>query len=301
MPLGIVTAVAVMMVWPIHRVRFHRVTALRVGHLLVTPDLMIRERNLGEGCLAESGTVVFYANPPISNRTVWHSYRRQLTSWPYALAEVTVRWLRAFGWSTRCEVGQVGRLTDYLGVRPRTHPSLVLPRRADTRGASLLRSRGLLRKPLACLQVRDSAFHPWASYRDAEVQDFLPAVHYLLDEGYAVIRMGIRTHRRIPVRDPRVIDLCHDNLTSDDIDLFCARNAASWLTTSSGIDGAAYVYGTPQLIVSYPLHPRVLSYLDFTPTIVLPRRVVHRGTGKNASLAEMRDFISSREGNTEWE
>jgi len=256
---------------------------------------MIREGQLGIGPLVEQGSVVFYANPPVSNYTVWRSYQRLLLTWPYTLAEATVRWLRVLGWSTRCQIGGVGRIRDDFGARPRTFASLVLHRRVDVTGAALLRRRGLLNCPIACLQVRDSSFRPDHSFRDSLIESFAPAVEYLISEGYVVLLMGSRTHRRLPFDSPRVIDLFHDGHTSDDVDMYFARNAEIWLSTGSGIDAAAWVYGAPMVFADFALIPSCLGEYRGTRTLVLPRDVVDVASGKPVHLDELVRFTRSRD------
>jgi len=186
-------------------------------------------------------------------------------------------------------------------VRPVTSPTVILPGRVDATGNAILRRRGLLGRPIVCLQVRDSAFRPDHPFRNSDIQAFAQAAEYLISEGFIVVRMGIVTLERLPLRDDRIIDLFHDGLTSDGVDMFFARNAQIWLSTGSGPDSAAWVVGTPLAFVDYTLIPRALGDYVNTRTLVCPREVVSVTGQEPASPEAIARFAQTRDKTIEWQ
>jgi len=63
--------------------------------------------------------------------------------------------------------------------------------------------------PVVTLHVREAGYLPklaYHSYRDAHIEYFLPAVEYLVQQGYYIIRLGDTTMKRMPLISPQVVD-----------------------------------------------------------------------------------------------
>ena len=103
------------------------------------------------------------------------------------------------------------------------------------------------------LHVRESGYlegtsvdYSYHNYRDANIENYLPAIQHLIDEGYYIIRLGDRSMRRLTPH-PQVIDApFHPRYTQLFEPYFCATSHF-YLGFQSGPVGIAVGFGTPVL------------------------------------------------------
>jgi len=114
-----------------------------------------------------------------------------------------------------------------------------------------------------CLQVRDSLYlaefdpaNPGDkdqvahSYRDSDIESYIPAIDWLISEGFWVIRMGKIAKISLPQSHERVIDYAFDSSKSDLLDVWLFANCTFTISTSSGPDWISIAYGKPVLLIN---------------------------------------------------
>lgn len=165
-------------------------------------------------------------------------------------------------------------------------------------------------EPFVCLLVRDSAFlandtmqsefysrngnQHWSyhNYRDSNIEDYVPAMEWLADQGVWVLRMGKIMHRPIPTRHSRIVDYAFDPGKSDFLDIWLFANCTGCISTATGIDAISCVYGIPSLFLNAtPLG----GLLAFHQSIWVPKHLQWDGSGLPLTLNEylLHDYSSS--------
>jgi putative glycosyltransferase (TIGR04372 family) len=121
-------------------------------------------------------------------------------------------------------------------------------------------------RPLVTLHVREATSKADVDrdkdvVRNASVAAYVPAIDWLVSEGYQVVRIGDPS--MTPVRREGVVDLAHAPARSLGLDVFCVRRSAFFVATDSGPYNLALLCDTPclgtnmtHLIGAYPLRER---------------------------------------------
>jgi len=74
------------------------------------------------------------------------------------------------------------------------------------------------------------------SLRDSNFSDFQPAIESLLEQGYAVFRMGKGNFPFNKIKHPRYVDLSLSPLRTDELDFFVLNKTFLHICTASGMD-----------------------------------------------------------------
>jgi putative glycosyltransferase (TIGR04372 family) len=104
------------------------------------------------------------------------------------------------------------------------------------------------------------------STRNAHIEDYFPAMDYLVSQGYTVVRIGDST--MTPVDRPGVIDLATSAKRTGLVDLYCLMTCEFLVGCESGPYGVVYLTDTPSLIVNctdpisaFPIRANMLHIL----------------------------------------
>ncbi len=115
-----------------------------------------------------------------------------------------------------------------------------------------------------CVHVRETGFHQkwnsiYPSMRDANIEDYYPAIQEIVNAGGWVLRMGDPSMRKIPPMH-NVIDYAHSPHRTSLADLLLAASCRFFLGTNSGFATIPAIYGTPCALsnwvhIGWPLWP----------------------------------------------
>jgi putative glycosyltransferase (TIGR04372 family) len=126
--------------------------------------------------------------------------------------------------------------------------------------------------------------HDWGyhDYRDAEIDNFLPAAEEMGRRGYYALRMGEAVKETVVSDSPRVIDYA-SNGRSDFMDIYLLANCRFFLSSSSGLTGLAHTFRVP------------LAYVDQVPLEYEPRGKRDMFIPKKIWLRNEKRFLTFRE------
>jgi putative glycosyltransferase (TIGR04372 family) len=98
-----------------------------------------------------------------------------------------------------------------------------------------------------CLHVREAGFHKnwnslYPSMRDANIDDYLPAIKLIIESGGWVIRMGDSSMKPLPPIEG-VIDYAHSNFKTPTADIIISLGCRFFLGTNSGFATIPATYG----------------------------------------------------------
>ncbi len=144
-----------------------------------------------------------------------------------------------------------------------------------------------LKRPIVCVHARESGYwgrtgDPTHSTKNADILSFIPAMRYLTDNGYQVVRLGDPTMKRLPEM-AHVFDYAHSTERDDYVDLYLLKKSAFLLCTSSGPFTVASMFDTPVLATNW-MTPHILPFLP--RDIILMKNFKRRDTGKPMSYED---------------
>ncbi len=128
----------------------------------------------------------------------------------------------------------------------------------------IVRDGKYLKKKLANM---DTSYH---SYRDSNVQEFMPSIKYLLKKNYFILRMGKLQSKKLNLKHKNFSDYAFSKFRSDLMDVWLMANCEFCISTGTGLDQISRVFNKPILFVNHlPLtdwsshfrsitHPKIL-------------------------------------------
>lgn len=133
-------------------------------------------------------------------------------------------------------------------------PLLSLDASQTRRGDEALRALGLPDGArFVCFHCRGGGYSPadevWHTYRNSDIDSYLPAIQALVDEGFYGVRMGDPTMPPLPPMEG-VVDYVHSEVRSDWMDVFLCARAEFFLGDSSGLYFVSLAYGRPLALVN---------------------------------------------------
>lgn len=121
-------------------------------------------------------------------------------------------------------------------------------------GYSALGEMGISKDtPFICFHARDSVYlnsqfpgRDWKyhDYRDANIENFLPAAEEMTKRGYFAIRMGAVVNQPLSISNPKVIDYSIKHRT-DFLDIFLTAKCKFFIGTNAGIADVADIFRKP--------------------------------------------------------
>lgn len=173
-------------------------------------------------CLNES-----YSFPEIGMKTLWQPKSE----------------MKYFSWQVVHSYDWKEQINRYLPVRLR---------KVSLDKAQIIRSKMGIRKEdwLVCLHVREGGFrNDWdrRAWRNATIDNYIPAIKAITEAGGWVIRMGDNTMTPLPKMD-QVIDYPFSPFKSDLMDLYLISECRFYIGSHSGILDVALLFNKPVII-----------------------------------------------------
>jgi len=149
-----------------------------------------------------------------------------------------------------------------VNIYQNSEPALVIPEEDVNFGWEFLKNYGITpQEKIVCFHVRDNAYlsgkfpeknFSYHNFRDADVQTYLPAIEYLIEQGYKVVQIGASTNQKLAIESNHYIDLANNRSEEygDFLELFLLDICHFFLANFSGPYGVATIFDTPILIVN---------------------------------------------------
>ena len=160
---------------------------------------------------------------------------------------------------------------------------------------TIMESYGLPRKSqFICLNIRDSVFldeflknydFDYHSYRNGDLGKYAESIKFLTSNSYYVIRTGKQMDNSFNVILDKYIDYSGLPRTgiNDLIDIWLFTNCSGTISTGTGFDHLTILVKKPVLFVNcLPL----AHFHSFANCLWAPKRLVHKGSGKELTLNE---------------
>jgi putative glycosyltransferase (TIGR04372 family) len=242
---------------PLFHIRICSLQSDRIGHFV--PDTA---EHLGRRNFRKKRTIdLFYLRGPISNLQ-WalmakRSYLKIFGDW---LSYVDT-WNRLIPGGERHELrSSLTESRDIQGFFQNFDCSVPFLESETNICEEWLMSKGWRKgEPFVTVLVRDSAYLnstnsniDWSyhSYRNSNIETYVPALEWLDSQGVWVLRMGKTMSCPIPTNSKRIIDYAFDPKRSDLLDIWLFANSVGIISTSSGLDVIGSVYRKPLLYLN---------------------------------------------------
>ncbi len=239
-------------------VRFGCIESDRIGSFLQNVELYFCEQELNPS--KKRTFDVFYYTEPISNRFLQKMWeRKKLAIFPL------VKWLEKVNQLIPGgEVHTIPRLNsdrDAHGWLALTKPHLEFIEEEKRLGAKELTRLGISTgAPFVCFHCRDSAYlektytgRSWDyhNFRDASVENYLPAIEELVRRGYFAVRMGAIAKEKLNTNNPKILDYAANGSRTEFLDIYLGAKCDFFIANTAGIYAVGDVFRKPMVYVNY--------------------------------------------------
>lgn len=123
---------------------------------------------------------------------------------------------------------------------------------------NLLTTLGITRK-YVCLHIREYGEFFSGKYNEAfetdpravhSIENYLPAIRFLVDKGYQVVRVGYKSANRLPQLDG-FIDYSNSEFQNPKNDIYLCSDCAFFIGCKSGVEVLPFLFGRPILGLNY--------------------------------------------------
>lgn len=296
-PFAFITAVAMRVLSPVLVVRVSPIASDRIGHLVVNGLLYgLGAKPKGRHFYID---IVFHSNWYIANHVVVNKLQSYLKIQPHNFWSLVNKFSLAMPAASKYEVPEMHHSPDFENLLRGLKPFRFSSGESE-RARQELREIGLdTNDPFIVLNIRDSAYlnfyrkeeseNDWEgerySHRNADVDTYIDAALALVDEGFAVVRVGAKVNKKIGILNSNVIDYATSGIRSEFLDVFLGANCAMCITTGTGFDEIPSVSGRPILFTDYS--PLGFTKHFLTDSLMLPKNVLSIDSGMYLTQSEI--------------
>mgnify|MGYP006409765407 CR=1 FL=1 len=130
-------------------------------------------------------------------------------------------------------------------------------------------------------------------YRNTDINNFIPAIQYLVKKGYKVVRVGSYSTKEVQYTDKSFFDYTMSGKTNTLLDIFLLYISKFVVGTSSGAIDPAHLFNTPVTYIDcttfYSL-PFSNKYYDS----YIPKKIVNSETGRVVKFSSIVDKIKPK-------
>ena len=165
--------------------------------------------------------------------------------------------------------------------------SFSLPNSMRLKGESWMKNAGMdITTPTVLLHVRDKGYMPELSYhghRCANIENYRPAINFLEDQGYQIVRLGDQSNPPITGYSKAVIDLPFHEDYDSFLDIYFAATCCFALNQSSGPASIVRGFSKPALMVNVTVN------WDFPPAtdLLMFKHYKNKITGAELSYEQI--------------
>lgn len=252
--------ILIRLIRPLLLIRFGVIENQRIGHYAVNPELYLCERDAG--LQPKKAFDIFYRMDPTftSNRQLEKMWKRcrQIRMWEIArFLHIINRCLPGHRKHTVILPNIYEAIHDLNGRFP-VHISFT--EEEEEEGQKALRRMGIPEgAKFVCFHSRDSEYlsasfpgGAWGyqSYRDSEIDSFLPAVEELARRGYYAVRIGAVVKKPIKTDNSFIIDYS-TRFRTEFLDIYLGAKCAFYFGDSCGINSIPFIFGRPIISTNF--------------------------------------------------
>jgi len=136
------------------------------------------------------------------------------------------------------------------------------------------------------LNLKEKKNLSYHDYRNASIENYIPAVNYLIENGFYVVRIGDRSMTKIRNAPKQFIDIhFHKNYTTL-ADTYFVSQSTFMIAGTSGPDRIALRFGVPVLNVNQNIHAQEDGY-DNCEKLVVYKKYYSKQLKRNLTLEEI--------------
>ena len=259
------------LIFPIRLIRVGRINSLRIGHMLLEIDWYLSDVR------KPSLDIFFFTTTTPVNSFLEDFAKRRMKYLPRILIFGAYIINRVIPGGSKYLVPLPFESFDFQIFDSSPSPFSSTPDFTKL-GAKLLQDMQISEtSEIVCFYIRDEMYgektfphlnQDFSKYRDSNIDDFQPAMEFLANQGFTVIRMGREGKKPLSSKNPKVIDYCFSNFKSDFGDFYLTSKAKFAICTDTGMTHLPLFFRKPIGIANIVgmhglLHTKMVRFITF--------------------------------------
>jgi putative glycosyltransferase (TIGR04372 family) len=295
--IGIPGFIFIKLVSPWILIRLEGINCARIGHFAGNMELYCCEMDAAINRPSRKYIdLFFFNNEPICNQYLADLWKKKLTILPFWFLYPIRTFIRFVPYSKKNLIYSGHHNDRDMGnLMDRFPKHLSIDEKDKKNGTELLEKLGipgdakivtLLVRDNAYLAANTSADWNYHSYRDCNVENFIPALEELTKMGYYVIRMGRKAETPLRVINNKIIDYAFNDNQSDFLDIYIGFRCEFCITTGAGWDNVpSMIFRKPVIFTNLVPFGRLSTYSR--RFIITTKRHIDKVNGMELTMGEI--------------
>lgn len=268
---GIPICIFQRLIFPLRLIRVGRINSLRIGHMLLEIDWYLSDIH------KPSLDIFFFTTTTPVNSFLADFAKSRMKYFPRIIIFGAYIINRVIPGGSKYLVQLPFESFDFQIFDTSPSPFFSTPDFTKM-GAKLLQDMQISQKSeIVCFYIRDEMYgektfphfnQDFSKYRDSNIDDFQPAMEFLANQGFTVIRMGREGKKPLSSNNPKVIDYCFSNFKSDFADFYLTSKAEFAICTDTGMTHLPLFFRKPIGIANIAgmhglLHTKMIKFITF--------------------------------------
>ena len=269
-------------------IRIGTISSDRIGHFV--PDVSLRWAEF-KGKLTNHIDLYWLPNHTCNNQWETMVRRNFNVAWFFYYL---YKWNKLFPGGLKHHIPHnTSRFRDTGGLIAKTGAHLEFLQEEENKAKNWMKKQGWKDKdPFVCLLVRDSSFLDsgdnqgkwnYHNYRDTSLENYIPAIEWLADQGIWVFRMGKIMKKPLLTNHPHIIDYSFHEDKCDFLDIWLFARCTLCISTGTGPDMISQIYQRPILMLNYIPLRGIWTWCNIT---TYPKHLFWGNSSKELSLIE---------------
>jgi putative glycosyltransferase (TIGR04372 family) len=244
-------------------IRFGELFGSRIGHLSANTELYLCERDAGINLPNKPTIDIFYVrHQPICNKYLVNKWKHVINIWPRWIIHPLniLNKIIPFG-----EIHMIGDNLkfdrDVCNLLDRYQSHIKFTLEEELKGEEILKEMGVPQNSkIVCILVRDCAYlneqipntsWDYHNYRDSNIENYLLAAEYLVEQDFFVLRMGRLVNKPFVSNKAAIIDYANSKWASDFMDIYLGAKCTFCISTGAGWDAVpAWLFRKPTIFTN---------------------------------------------------
>ena len=264
--IGIWFVTPILILRPFKKIYFAPLQTSRIGHFILDTEILLARVHADQVNSRKKIFVIWVPDSYICNYYVYNIWKQKISIVPYNVVTSAIL-LTAVYLEKIIKIRITYRFIGWDGYLPyqqlleNTPAIFGMPEEDEKECIKALQLNGVdISKQWVCILARDNEYlnrtqknlsWDFNSYRNSNIETYKDAAEYLASKDIIIFRMGVHVEKSFTSNNPKlIIDYANSDWRTEKLDIFLSAKCLFFISSSTGLDAAAYATRKPILTVN---------------------------------------------------
>ena len=259
----------ILFIRPFVIVRLGKLTSERIGHFTCVVELYLSEKKL-KFKNNKKYLDFFCIDDYVCNQQIYKFFKKKLNFVPKLFVTSTLFWLNLFYKKNPHDIFNCQSVKDNYNffhhrdvnnILDKTTRNFFFTKSEIQLSRKFFKKKINLRLPIVIFYIRDNFFFEKnlkdydakrLSLKNPNISSYIEPINFLLNQGYAVVRIGKNTKNKLNIKNKNFYDLSNSNYRTDLLEAYISSISKFIFGSNSGaLYSYAYLFRKPCLVTNY--------------------------------------------------